>query len=79
VIYSAACTKDDDFTDEEWRQIKALEPLKGGMPRNPFNKRDQDEDLAKFGQMIFFEKDVAEGITVAGPSGNVGEIRRWRA
>jgi len=76
VIYSAACTKDDDFTDEEWRQIKALEPLKGGMPRNPFNKRDQDIELAKFGQMIFFEKDVAEAITVAGPSGNVGDIRK---
>jgi cytochrome c peroxidase len=76
VICSAACTKDDDFTDDEWRQIKALEPLKGGMPRNPFNTRDQDIELAKFGQMIFFEKDVAEAITVAGPSGNVGDIRK---
>ena len=26
--------------------------------------------------MLFFDKDVAEGITVAGPSGNVGEIRK---
>ena len=70
------CTKDDDFTDEEWRQIKALEPLKDGPPPNPFNDRGQDEDLARFGQMIFFEKDVAEAITVAGPSGNVGDIRK---
>ena len=26
--------------------------------------------------MIFFDKDVAEAITVAGPSGNVGDIRK---
>jgi cytochrome c peroxidase len=26
--------------------------------------------------MLFFDKDVAEAITVAGPSGNVGEIRK---
>ena len=57
-------------------QIKALEPLKGGPPRNTFNDRGQDEDLAKFGQMLFFDKDVAEAITVAGPSGNVGDIRK---
>ena len=68
--------KSDDFTDEEWKQIRALEPLKGGPPPNLYNDRGQDEDLAKFGQMIFFDKDVAEKITVAGPSGNVDEIRK---
>jgi len=72
----SACTRDDDFTDTEWEQIRSLEPLKGGPPANPFNSRGQDEDLAKFGQMVFFDKDVAEAITVAGPSGNVGEIRK---
>ena len=76
MIGGPATTTDDDFTDTEWRQIKALEPLKGGPPPNPFNDRGQDEDLAKFGQMIFFDKDVAEAITVAGPSGNVGDIRK---
>ena len=32
--------------------------------------------MAKLGQQLFFDKDVAEGITVAGPSGAVGEIRK---
>jgi cytochrome c peroxidase len=72
----SACTRDDEFSDTEWEQIRALEPLKGGPPANPYNNRGQDEDLAKFGQMLFFDKDVAEAITVAGPSGNVGEIRK---
>ncbi|HMF43424.1 MAG TPA: cytochrome c peroxidase [Polyangia bacterium] len=72
----AACSRSDDFSDEEWSQIQQLEPLKGDPPRNPFNLRDQDEAVAKLGQMIFFDKDVAEAITVAGPSGNVGDIRK---
>jgi len=72
----AGCTTDDEFTETDWQQIKALEPLKGGPPPNPYNDRYNDEDLAKFGQMIFFDKDVAEGITVAGASGNVGDLRK---
>ena len=72
----ASCSMDDEFTDTEMQQIKTLEPLKGGRPANVMNDRDEDEDLARFGQMMFFEKDVAEAITVAGPSGNVGEIRK---
>jgi cytochrome c peroxidase len=75
-VIGSCTTMDDQFSDTEWSQIKALEPLKGGMPRNPFNTRDKDEDMAKFGQMVFFEKDLAEAITVAGPSGNVGDIRK---
>ena len=72
----AACGTTDDFTDEEWKKIKALEPLKGEPPHNPYNDKDQDDAIAKLGQQLFFDKDVAEGITVAGPSGNVGEIRK---
>jgi cytochrome c peroxidase len=75
-LVGTGCEREEEFTDNEWRQIRAIEPLKGGMPRNPFNNRDQDIDLAKFGQQIFFDKDVAEGITVLGPSGNVGETRK---
>jgi cytochrome c peroxidase len=70
------CGTTDDFTDEEWAKIKAIEPLAGGPPRSPFNHLDEDDTIAKLGQMLFFEKDVAEAITVAGPSGNVGEIRK---
>src|ERR1051325_7194041 len=73
---AAGCSTKDDFSDEEWSQISALEPLKGDPPRNPFNLRDQDEVVAKLGQQLFFDKDVAEGITVAGPSGNVGDLRK---
>jgi cytochrome c peroxidase len=72
----AACSKTDDFTDEEWSQIEQLEPLKGDPPRSLFNLRDQDEAVAKLGQMLFFDKDVAEAITVAGPSGNVGDLKK---
>ena len=73
----AACeSAKDDFTDVEWKKIKALEPLKGEPPRSPYNDQDQNDTIAKLGQMLFFEKDVAEGITVAGPSGAVGEIRK---
>jgi cytochrome c peroxidase len=72
----AACNEVDGFTQDQWDQIKKMEPLAGPRPHNPFNNRDDDDDLAKFGQMVFFDKDVAEAITVAGPSGNVGDIRK---
>jgi cytochrome c peroxidase len=74
--FVAACSKSDDFTDQEWTQIAKLEPLKGPVPRNLYNLRDQDEDVAKLGQMLFFDKDLAEAITVAGPSGNVGDLKK---
>lgn len=70
------CQVTDEFTPEEWTLIQQLEPLAGERPRNPFNDKDDDDAIAKLGQMLFFDKDVAEGITVAGPSGNVGEIRK---
>ena len=75
-LVTACDSTKDDFTDEEWKKIRALEPLKGAPPHNPYNDRDQDDTVAKLGQMLFFDKDVAEGITVAGPSGNLMEIRK---
>src|SRR6185436_15722225 len=42
----AACDKTDDFTDEEWAKIRALEPLAGTPPPNPYNPDDQDEAVA---------------------------------
>ena len=72
----AACTTYDNFSQEEWSVIESLEPLKGEMPRNPYNFRDQDQDAAKLGQMLFFDKEVAEAITVAGPSGAVGDVKK---
>jgi cytochrome c peroxidase len=72
----AGCNYVDGFSPDEWRLIEEIEPLKGGQPRNPFNNMDEDDTIAKLGQMLFFDKDVAEGITVAGPSGAVGETRK---
>ncbi len=73
---ATGCNQADNFTAHEWEQIQQLEPLKGAPPRNPYNLRDQDEDAAKLGQMLFFEKELAEAITVAGPSGNVGDLKK---
>ena len=71
-----ACNEVDGFTPDQWDQIKKMEPLAGDRPHNPFNNRDDDDTLAKLGQMLFFDKDVAEAIKVAGPSGNIGDIRK---
>ena len=74
---AGACEETDDFTAEEWRIIEKLEPLKGAQPRNPFNDYgSRTTSIAKLGQLLFFDKDVAEAITVAGPSGTVGEIKK---
>ena len=75
-LLSACNSPNDNFTDTEWARIQKLEPLKGAPPRSPYNLRDQDEDVAKLGQMLFFEKEVAEAITVAGPSGAVGDVKK---
>ena len=67
----------DDFTDEEWSKIKALEPLAGrAAPQSVQHATIRTRSVAKLGQQLFFDKDVAEGITVAGPSGDVGETRK---
>jgi cytochrome c peroxidase len=73
---AAACNQTDGFTEEQWSAIQQMEPLKGGPPPSKYNARGDDLDLAKLGQMLYFDKDVAEAITVAGPSGNVGEVRK---
>jgi cytochrome c peroxidase len=72
----AGCDANDNLTDQEWARLKSIEPLAGDLPRNPYNLRDQDETLAKLGQMLFFDKEVAEGITVTGPSGMMGETKK---
>jgi cytochrome c peroxidase len=70
-----ACSKDTDgFSAEEWDRIKMITPLSEPQLPNPSNLRNEnDEALVKFGQKLFWDKDFAEAITVAGPSGNVGE------
>jgi cytochrome c peroxidase len=63
----------DGFSHEDWKLVEAIQPLAAPMPHNPFNHRDNDTGLAKLGQAWFFETDVAEAITVDGPSGKKGE------
>ena len=75
VVIASGCGNDTDgFTPEEWKRVKLIEPLAVDMPRNPANLRDQDDDIARLGQKLFYEKELAEAITVAGPSGAVGDV-----
>jgi hypothetical protein len=69
------CGEVDGFTTDEWAQIQKMEPLKGDPPPNPYNNRCDEVALSQFGQMLFFDKDVAEAIKVTGPSGNAGDTR----
>jgi cytochrome c peroxidase len=66
---------EEEFSDDEWRRIDAIEPLRTEMPANPFNDASNPRmvDIAKLGQMLFFDKQAAEAITVAGSSGSMGE------
>ena len=73
---ATGCDETDGFSAAEWAQIERLEPLKGPMPRAPYNDLGDDDAVAKLGQMLSFDKDVGEAIVVAGPSGAVGEIRK---
>jgi cytochrome c peroxidase len=63
----------DGFSTEEWKAVQNLQPLSTEMPRNLFNNQDQDVNVAKLGQMLFYDLKYAEAITVSGPSGMMGE------
>jgi cytochrome c peroxidase len=75
-VTAAGCNETDGFSQEEWSVVEQLEPLKGPKPDNPYNNVEEDDDVAKLGQMLFWDKDVAEAITADGPSGKVGETRK---
>ena len=75
-LLSACNSPNDTFTDDEWAVVQSIEPLHGAPPRSPYNLRDQDEDVTKLGQMLFFDKEVAEAITITGPSGTMGEVKK---
>jgi len=63
VAAGAACSEMaddvDGFSSEQWSQIKALEPLAGAMPHNPFNKRDTDVQVARLGQNLWRSRSRA--------------------
>src|SRR3954469_15215682 len=72
---ASGCSKDTaGFSSEEWDRVKMIEPLSVGIPANPYDDRADDDGLARLGQKLFYEKDLAEGITVSGPSGNMGDL-----
>src|SRR4051794_13703886 len=62
-----ALTGQDGFSDEEWKEIRRIEPLSTPMPTSPFNLMADNLDLARFGQALFFETDVAEPSMTDGP------------
>jgi cytochrome c peroxidase len=63
----------DGFSSDEWKMIEAIQPLSTPMPRNPFNHQDQDANVANLGHALFAVIEYAEAISVAGPSGMMGE------
>jgi cytochrome c peroxidase len=72
---SGACSNDvNGFSTEEWQRVKMIQPLSTDMPGNPSDSRAGDDSLARFGQKLFFQTDVAEAILVAGPTGAVGDV-----
>lgn len=78
-LTSAGCENEDllgtsdGFTDHEWTQIRALEPLVGSPPDNPFNEFANDEAAAALGQMLFFDPEFSTAVKVDGPSGKTGD------
>jgi cytochrome c peroxidase len=77
LLAGAGCSQLDDDTDgfssEEWKMIEAIQPFATPMPRNAFNKKDQDDEVARLGLKLMYVVEYAEPITVAGPSGMMGE------
>jgi len=67
----------DGFSDEEWKEIKRIEPLSTRMPDSLFNRMAGDENLARFGQALFFETDLAEPSRTDGPRAKVGESGKF--
>jgi len=78
LVTGAACSglESDDvdgFSAEEWKTVKDMQPLATPMPSNPANNRADDEAVARLGQMLFFEYDASEALTVDSSLGKKGE------
>ena len=80
VLSLSAChaiSGDDGFSDEEWKEIKRIEPLSTPRPDSLFNRMADDEELARFGQALFFETDLAEPSRTDGPRAKIGEAGKF--
>lgn len=67
---------EDGFSAEEWDRVLELEPLAVPLGPSPFNEYADDEDAARLGHELFFDKDFASAVRQPGPSGELGEERR---
>lgn len=67
---------EDGFSAEDWERVLELEPLGVALGESPFNEHADDPDAARLGQKLFFDKDFASAVRVAGPSGEVGQERQ---
>jgi cytochrome c peroxidase len=56
--------------------VLELEPLAVPVGPSAFNEYADDADAARLGQKLFFDKDFASAVRVAGPSGEIGQERR---
>jgi len=68
-VGACSANKMDDFNSEDWQRVMLIAPMSTPMPANPFDTREDEDALARFGQRIFWDKRGAEAITVDGPSG----------
>jgi cytochrome c peroxidase len=65
----------DGFSSTDWKAVTAMQPLATPIPRNPYNKRDMDMNVIKFGQKLFYDVEYSEAITVDGnPAGKKGDV-----
>jgi cytochrome c peroxidase len=64
---------EDGFSDEEWKLVLRLEPLKTPPDENPFNEYANDPAAAAFGHKLFFDAGFSSEIRLPGPSGAIGE------
>lgn len=72
-----AVSGSDGFSEEEWKAIRQIEPLSKPMPASLFNKMAENTELAKLGQALFFETDLAEPSRTDGPRAKVGEAGKF--
>jgi cytochrome c peroxidase len=67
---------EDGFSAEDWERVLELEPLVDPLGPSAFNEYADDVDAARLGQRLFFDKEFASAVRVAGPSGEVGQERQ---
>ena len=84
VLMTSGCDEEflgmkDGFTDDQWTQIRVIAPLATPAPPNPSNSRALDDDVARLGQMLFFDPDFSSAIKTDGPSGTKGQTGALRA